>query len=50
MAYLTLYLEDYREGFYQDSPELRPEEPEADPNMDDATEIDRENPAEEESK
>ena len=31
MAYLTLYLEDYIEGFYSECPELRPEESEAEP-------------------
>jgi hypothetical protein len=50
MAYLTLYLEDYMEGFYQECPELRPEKPEAGPSMDAYSEIDGEKSAEEESK
>ncbi len=47
MAYLTLHLEDYMEGFYQECPELRPEEPEAGLGTDVDIEIDREKPAEE---
>lgn len=50
MAYLTLYLEDYMEGFYSECPELRSEKPEAEPGIDADSEIDRENPAKEESK
>lgn len=50
MAYLTLYLEDYREGFYSECPELRPEKPETEPSVDADSEMGRENSTEEESK